>query len=196
MKVIADIAHTQNKVCAAHTISAPSIKNAVLAGFDTIEHGILMDQECRDLMLERGTWLVPTLAPFHLFIVNADKMGIRDTALERAKEQYKHMEESMMICHEMGIPLGVGSDASTPFNPHGTNSLELVKMADAGMHPAEVLMTATKGNAKMLKWDKQIGTIEAGKFADIVAFDSNPIDDLNILQNCTFVMKGGEIFKQ
>ena len=100
-----------------------------------------------------------------------------------------------MKAREMDIRIAFGSDAGTPFNVHGLQAQELVLLNEIGLTPAQVLVMTTRNNAEMLRWDDHIGTVEAGKFADIVAFDANPLDNVQTLKNCTFVMKGGEVFK-
>lgn len=190
-----EIAHMQHKIAAAHTYDAQSIRNAVEAGADTIEHCIWVDDETLELMAQKGTWMVPTHLVLYQMRANADKFGITGKNLENLDNAILHQRRQVMKAREMGIGIAFGSDAGTPFNVHGLQAQELVLLNEIGLRPAEVLILATRGNAEMLRWDDRIGAIEAGKFADIVAFDANPLDNINAIKDCSFVMKGGEVFK-
>lgn len=196
MAAAVEIAHMNHKITAAHTYDAKSIENAVLAGVDTIEHCVWVDDDTLDLMLEKGTYMVPTAMVLRLMLENAERFNITGKRLKNLEDALAYQLLQISKARQKGIKIAFGSDAGTPFNIHGMQAREFKLMVDAGLRPAEALLTATKVNARMIGWQNQIGSIEVGKFADIVAFDRNPLEDMTVMQNCSFVMKDGEVFKK
>ena len=191
-----EIAHMNHKTVAAHTYSAQSIENAVFAGVDTIEHCVWVDDRTLEEMARRGTYIVPTIIALHNCVINAERFGLSGHSLDNAKRALEHQGIQIAKARGLGVPIAFGTDAGTPFNPHGEQLLEFKLMTDRGLSPVEALLAATKVNARMLGLDRQIGTLESGKLADITAFDKNPLEDITAMQNCAFVMKDGEIFKE
>jgi len=181
----------------AHAIGAEGIKNAIRAGVHSIEHGPYVDDEAIELMLERGTFLVPTLmAGFALVEPRTGKPGLAEEVLAKAREINERQLEGLERAHRAGVRIAFGTDAAV--FPHGENLRELELMTRAGMTPMEAIVSATKTASECLGWDERIGTLEVGKFADLVISTADPLQDIGALQhpeNVVLVMKGGEIVK-
>lgn len=195
MKAAIDVAKVQGKTTTAHAHGAEGIKNAVKAGITTIEHGMLMDEECMDLMVEHGTYLVPTIIAAQQICEHGDVLP-QDT-VEKANVCINNHGKNLQKCREKGVKIAFGTDAGTYFNHHGQQAREFAYMQRfAKFTTAECLLSATKVASELMGMEKEIGSIEEGKFADIVAFQKSPFDDITTLEKCEFVMKDGEVFKQ
>jgi len=159
----------------AHAQAAAGIKNAIRAGIRSIEHGVFLDDEAIDLMLERGTWLVPTLiAPQG--VIDAAEAGapIAPAILAKARAVVETHRASFRKAVEAGVKIAMGTD--TGVTPHGENLRELPLMAKGGMSPAQVLHATTKSAAELLGVAEELGTVEPGKRADLVIVDGDPFD--------------------
>ena len=176
---------------AAHAQGAQGIKNALRGGVSSIEHGYLVDTEGIDLMLEKGTFLVPTLATFHvedgLFAPGAleKKRRLAETAMDRLAEAVRQ-----------GVKVALGTDSGV--GPHAQNLRELGHMVKLGMSPLEAIRAGTLHAAQLLRLDESLGTIEPGKIADLVVCDGDPSTDIGILgepDNIVLVVQGGSISK-
>ncbi|MCG7345725.1 amidohydrolase family protein [Sporosarcina sp. ACRSL] len=180
----------------AHAQGAEGIKNAVRAGVHSIEHGIFIDDEAIELMLENGTYLVPTLlAPVAVLETAADT-GMPETAVQKSKEVIQQHTESFQKAYKAGVKIAMGTDAGVM--KHGTNLRELGLMVDAGMSPMDAIVASTKTAAECLGWENQVGTVEAGKLADIIIVKGDPLKDIHSLannDNIQVVIKGGKIEK-
>ena len=161
---------------ASHAQGAEGIMNAVLAGITSIEHGIFMDQECLDAMMERGTYLVPTLAAVKNIINNKDN-GIPDFIVEKALRVYDRHRESFTMFYKAGGKIAMGTDAGTPFNLHGKNALELAYMVECGMSPLDSLKSATSVGHACMQFENR-GQIKAGFKADLLVVNGNPEQDI------------------
>ncbi|WP_078596010.1 metal-dependent hydrolase family protein [Evansella clarkii] len=182
-----------SKTVAAHTIGTEGIKNAVRAGVTTIEHAYLLDEEGVQLMVQMGTYLVPTLLAPRLIL---DKQGIvPDYMLNKLNQIVDDHINSFRLALEAGVPIAAGTDAGTPFNVPGLLADELALMVDCGMSPAEALRSATITAARAVKADSKIGTVEAGKTADLVVVDGDPLTDISILKNPVHVFKDGRLYQ-
>jgi imidazolonepropionase-like amidohydrolase len=181
----------------AHAQGPEGIKNAVKAGIHSIEHGIFLDDECIELMLEKGTFLVPTLSAPRGILEAAEATGkVPEWAVRKAKETVEIHSENMKKAIRAGVRTAMGTDAGVI--PHGTNLRELGLMCDVGMSPMEAIVASTKTAAECVELGNQVGTLEAGKLADVVIAKNNPLDDirsLEDLENTLLVMKGGQIVK-
>ena len=196
MKVICDLAASHGKLTTAHAHGAEGIKNAIRAGITSIEHGMMIDEEGMHMMAESGTYLIPTIIAAYQIVANGVEAGIPAWGVEKAERCLKNHGENLKKMRKMGVKIGFGTDAATPFNPHGKQAFEFELMCRYGdFTPAETLLAATKVNSEMLRWDDRVGSIEPGKLADVIAFDSSPLEDIRVMTNCTFVMKDGVVYK-
>ena len=191
--VVAEAAARRGTRVMAHAQGAQGIKNAVRAGIQSIEHGIFLDEEAVDLMVEHGTYLVPTLLA-GLSVIESAEAGARlpPNALEKAREIVDIHQRSIAKAHEAGVRIAMGTDAGVM--PHGTNLRELGLMVDVGLTPMESIVAATKTAAACLGWEGQVGTLEAGAYADIVIVDGDPLADIRLLERAESirsVFKGG-----
>lgn len=185
-------AHKAGKKTASHAQGTTGIKNAVRAGIDSIEHGCFLDDEAVELMLEHGTYLVPTLAAVQLIVDNGTDAGIPEYAVKKCHYVIEHHIESFRKAHKAGVRIACGTDASTPFNGFDMTAYELVLMARAGMTPSEAIVSATKTSAELIGCEEEYGTLEKGKFADFLVLDQNPLSSLESLMNVQSVYKKGQ----
>lgn len=182
---------------AAHAHGADGILKALRAGVHTIEHGtyLFQDPVAIQFMAEHGVFLLPTLK-VGWDVILAEDPQIPDWIMEKNKSTQEEAVLSLRLAYEAGVPIAMGSDVGTPLNFHGENALEIYWMQEAGLSAMDAIVAATGNAARALGWDSWMGTIEAGKVADLTVFDSNPLDDLRILAAKThlqFVMKDGQI---
>jgi imidazolonepropionase-like amidohydrolase len=194
MKAIVDTAHGLGRKVAAHAHGALGIKNAVLAGVDSIEHGSYMNEEDIQLMKQHGTYLVPTLYLGDWLMANLSTLGLTSNMIEKAKIVLPIARQNIAIAFKSGVKVAFGTDAAV--YPHGLNAREFAVMVKLGLSPLQSIQAATVNAADLLGWTDRIGMLEAGKFADIIAVDGDPVADVHVLENVRFVMKGGEVIKQ
>jgi len=164
------------KRSASHAQGAEGILNAVLGGVSSIEHGIFMDDECLAAMLERGTFLVPTLAAVRNIVGNRDK-GIPAWAVEKAERVFEIHKVAFRRFYEAGGKIALGTDAGTPFNLHGENAQELQYMVESGMKPLDALRAGTSLAADLLDLP-EYGAIRKGQIADLLLVDGNPAETI------------------
>jgi len=151
----------------AHAQAADGIKNAVRAGIRSIEHGIYLDDEAIELMLEHGTWLVPTLvAPGGVIDAAAQGVPVPEASVAKARQVVDIHQRSFSKAVAAGVRIAMGTDSGV--TPHGSNLRELALMADGGMEPAQVLAAATSSAAELMGLSDRLGTLEPGKLADVV----------------------------
>ncbi len=186
IQAIVETAHLLGMKATTHAYSAVSIKEAIRAGVDSIEHGFLLDDEAIRMMKDRGVFLVPTLSaayPPPIFnIPNPESVRIRNEwrAFERA--------------HAAGVKIAFGTDAGT--FKHGTNAKEFDFMVEFGMSPMDAIRSATVVTAELFGIDDEAGTLETGKLADLIAVTGDPLQDVRALHAIDFVMKSGKVAKQ
>jgi imidazolonepropionase-like amidohydrolase len=180
---------------AAHAHGAEGMKRAVLAGITTIEHGTKMTEEVMDLMKQKGTYYVPTITAGKFVGEQAKVPGYyHPLVVPKALEIGPQISETFRKAYKRGVKIAFGTDAGV--FPHGENGKEFTNMVDAGMPPLEAIKSATMVNAAILGIADKVGSIEAGKSADIVASDENPLNNIRTLEKISFVMKDGSIYKQ
>jgi len=182
--VVAEAARWRRDV-AAHAYGGEGAKNAIRGGVRSIEHGMLMDDEALKLLVEHGTFWCPTLSVY-LPETEEDNTDLRRRIVAHHKEVF---QKAMKI----GVKICFGTDVGA--FEHGTSAREVVKMVEYGMKPIDAIRSATTRAAELLRMEKQIGSIEKGRFADIIAVEGNPLDDINSLTRVKFVMKAGKVFR-
>ncbi len=193
---LVDEAHRLGLKVAAHAHGTDGIRCALLAGVDSIEHGTFLDDECIDLMLKQGTYLVPTFAIFRRMMDTAGE-AVPEHAMRQGLAVHQTHERNFLKAYRAGVKIGCGTDfVGPPPVEHGPNALELVYLAEVGMAPMDVIVSATGGNADLFGLGDKTGTITVGKWADIIASNANPLEDMRSLLDVPFVMKGGEVVKQ
>ena len=188
-------AHKAGRPAASHAIGNRGIKNALMAGIDSVEHGFYLDSEAIDLALKNDTFLVPTLIAVDQIVNNGSKRGIPEWVVRKAESESGHHRESFVMAVKSGVKIAAGTDAGTPFNPHGDLALELAKMVEFGLPPMFALVAATSNAARLLRMQDQIGSIEQGKQADLLLVPGDPLADIAVTQRPTFVMKGGRVVR-
>jgi imidazolonepropionase-like amidohydrolase len=193
MKAIVETAHGLGRKVAAHAHGAVGIKNAVLAGADSIEHGSYINDEEIQLMKEHGTYLVPTVYLEDWVLQNMQTLGWTPNMMEKGKTVIPIAQKNVSHAFKSGVKVALGTDAAV--YPHGLNGHEFGKMVEMGLTPLQSVQAGTVNAADLLGWTDKIGTIEAGKWADIIAVDGDPLQDVTTLEHVKFVMKGGEVVK-
>jgi len=193
MQVLIAEAHRLGRKVATHAHSALSIKDAVRADVDSIEHGIFLDDEGVALMKERHTFLVPTSYPLFWFTEHAPELHLPSWVLEKASIIIPAAKKNMARAFRSGVRVALGTDAGV--YPHGLNGGEFWSMVELGMTPVQALQAGTVNAAELMGWSDRIGAIRQGMLADIVAVKGNPLSDVRLLQHIQFVMKDGVIYK-
>ncbi len=195
IKAVVAAAHDYGFTVAAHAHGAEAIRRAVIGGVDSIEHGTFMNDEDMKLMKEHGTWYVPTIIAGEFVGEKAKVPGYYPAQVAaKAAMVGPVIMATAGKAYRAGVPIAFGTDAAV--YPHGQNAHELELMVKAGMPPLFAIQAATTHAAKLLKHDKDLGSIEAGKFADVVAVPGNPLDDISLMTKVGFVMKAGVVYKR
>src|SRR5271169_662499 len=193
MKAIVADAHRLGRKVAAHAHGAEGIRWASEAGVDSIEHGSYIDDAAIATMKKNGTYLVPTLYLSDWFLENAEKIGTPAELIAKGREVMPAARKNVARAFAAGVKVGFGTDAAV--YPHGLNAHEFAVMVKLGLTPLQAIQAATINDADLLGWSDKVGTIEPGKWADIVAVDGDPLADVTTLERVKFVMKGGEVVK-
>jgi imidazolonepropionase-like amidohydrolase len=195
LKAMVDEAAKLERKVAAHAHGAEGIRIAVRAGVSSIEHGSFLDEEGAKMMSQHGTYLVPTMSAGEA-VENAAKTG-RLTGLrgEKALAAAAAMRNATKIAMRNNVPIAFGTDAGV--GDHGTNAREFRLLVEwGGLTPMQAIVSGTSNAAKLLGWEKQVGTLAAGRMADVVAVAGDPTANVGTLERPTFVMKNGVIYKQ
>jgi len=187
-----DEAHRHGRKVTVHAIGAGGLKAALRAGVDCIEHGVLIDDEAIAMMKQRGVPLVPTIYVLDYIIEQGEKTGIPADRIAKAKSLQAERDRALRAAFASGITIAFGSD--TIF-PHETANREFARMVRLGLSPMGAIKAATANAAGVLGIDKDTGTVEAGKRADLVAVPRDPLADVTALETVTFVMKDGRVVR-
>jgi imidazolonepropionase-like amidohydrolase len=193
MKAIVADAHRLGRKVAAHAHGAQGVIWASEAGVDSVEHGHLMNDAAIATLKKNGTYLVPTLYLIDWQRENAAKANLPDYTRRKMQIVSEAAKTNAKKAIEAGVKIGLGTDAAV--YPHGLNAHELAVYVSLGMTSLQAIQTATINDADLLGWSDKIGTLEAGKWADIIAVDGDPLQDVTTLQHVKFVMKGGAVVK-
>jgi imidazolonepropionase-like amidohydrolase len=196
LTALVDEAHRQGRPVAAHAHGTEGIKNAVRAGVNSIEHGSFLDEEGARMMAQRGTFLVPTLSAGETVVRAADRGILTGLRAEKARAAGAAMRTAIRIAVAAGVPIALGTDAGV--GPHGANGHEFTLMVEwGGMTPMQSIVAGTSSAARLLGWQERVGTLAAGRLADVVAVHGDPLQDVHLLENgVVFVMKNGVIHRQ
>ena len=192
VNAIVDEAHRHRKKVACHAFGGEGLQNCVRAGVDSVEHAIVLDEPTADLMLQKGEYLVLTAAHYYSddYLPKDLKATHGQYSLAAAQAKSAHLAISK------GIKIAFGSgvhDVPGGIHAHGTQAVEFKYMVQYGMTPMQAIKSATTTASELLGWQDQIGSIEKGKYADIIAVSGDPIKDITELEHVTFVMKGGKV---
>ena len=180
---------------AVHAHGAEGMKRAIRAGVDSIEHGTYMDDEAMDLMIENGTYLVPTIsAGEYVAEMSLIDGFFPEIVRPKARAVGPQIGGTFGKAYNRGVNIAFGTDVGV--QAHGTNWKEFVYMVQYGMPMMKAIQSATMETAKLLRIEDDLGSLEVGKIADIIAVDGNPLEDPSLMKNVVFVMKEGEVFKQ
>lgn len=195
MAAVVAVAHNHRRKVYGHCRATEGIRNALLAGYDSIEHGTFMDAECLDLMLERDVPCVPALYFERASIEHGPDFGMPREVVDGHQETLEGGIESARMIHDAGGTLGLGGDYGFAWNPHGDYAKELAFFVDeVGLSPADTVVCATRNGAKILGTIDEVGTLEPGKLADVLVVDGDVLGDITLLQHrdrLRIVMQGG-----
>ena len=194
VKAVVDAAKDYGFAVAAHAHGAEGMKRAIRAGVQTIEHGTLMDDEAIELFKKYGTHYVPTIIAGKTAADSARHFGYYPPLVTpKALAIGPKIQATFAKAYKAGVKIAFGTDAGVYI--HGNNAKEFEYMVEAGMPAVEAIRSALLTNARLLGMESQIGSVETGKFADLIAVDDNPIQNIKALQRVTFVMKDGKVYK-
>ncbi len=194
IRAIVTTAHDYGFAVAAHAHGAEAIRRAVIGGVDSIEHGTFMDAEDMKLMVEHGTYYVPTIIAGDFVARQAKIPGYYPaTVARKAQEIGPLIQATAGRAYKAHVKIAFGTDAAV--YPHGQNAHEFELMVGAGMPPMFCIQAATVSAATLLRHEKELGSVTPGKIADVVAVPGNPIDDISLMKQVTFVMKDGVVYK-
>jgi imidazolonepropionase-like amidohydrolase len=195
IRAVVSTAHDYGFTVAAHAHGAEAIRRAVLGGVDSIEHGTYMDADDMKLMVEHGTWYVPTIIAGDFVAKQASVPGYYPpTVAAKAAAIGPLILATAGRAYKAHVKIAFGTDAAV--YPHGQNGHEFELMVQAGMPPMYAIQAATVNASQLLKRDKDLGTLQPGKFADVVAVPGDPIADIGLMTKVSFVMKDGVVYKR
>jgi len=196
LKAGADAAHRAGKRVASHAVSREGVKRSLEAGADSIEHGYDLTDELVAMMLERNAWLVPTLSVHGAIVRNGGAAGWHADRLRNSERILGTAVASVGRAFRAGVRVACGSDAGSPFNPVWKVVPELRLLCEAGLAPGQALQAATLKAAELIGVQKDIGTLEAGKLADIVLVEGDPLRNVGALERIHAVIKEGAVVRE
>ncbi|HEY2064766.1 MAG TPA: amidohydrolase family protein [Gemmatimonadaceae bacterium] len=193
MNAVVDEARMWGRKVAAHAHGTEAIKRALRAGVASVEHASLIDDEGLRLAKEKGAYLVMDIYNDDYIMAEYKRLGYPQKILDKEASVGRKQRESFRRAVQAGVKLAFGTDAGV--YPHGWNGRQFAKMVEWGMTPMQAIQSATVNAADLLGWSDRVGSIQAGRYADIVAVDGDPLRDISQLEHVTFVMKGGVVYK-
>ena len=193
MKVMIEEAHKAGRKTATHAQGLQGIKNALYAGIDSIEHGCFLDDECLERMKEQNTFLVPTLCAPQRIIDKGVENGVAQYMVDKTLKVKDAHVESVKKAYEKGIPIALGTDAGTPFNYHNNTAYEMELLARLNIPNMDILKMATINSARCVGVEKDYGSIEVGKQADLVCLNENPLENISNVRKINRVIQSGKI---
>lgn len=193
LKAIVEEAHKLGRKVAAHAHGTQSIKDAILAGIDTVEHCSLIDEEGIAMAKEHHTYLDFDIYNDDYILSEGAKHGMLPESISKEKQVGRLQRENFRKAFQAGALMGFATDAGV--YPHGDNWKQLPKMVEWGMKPIDAIRAATLNGAEILGWSGSVGSIEKNHYADIIAVDGDPLADISVMGKVRMVMKGGEIYR-
>jgi imidazolonepropionase-like amidohydrolase len=193
MNAVVDEARMWGRKVAAHAHGAEAIKRALRAGVASVEHASLIDDEGIRLAKEKGAYLVMDIYNDDYIMAEYKRLGYPQKILDKEASVGRLQRESFRRAVRAGVKLAFGTDAGV--YPHGWNGKQFAKMVEWGMTPMQAIQSATTSGADLLGWSDRVGSIQAGRYADLVAVDGDPLRDITELERVKFVMKGGVVYK-
>jgi imidazolonepropionase-like amidohydrolase len=195
LETIVQEAHNAGRRVSTHAIGREGIENAILAGVDTIEHGFHLDARLFALAIDRGTYLVPTLAAIGNIVAEGANATIPSWIVDKARAEEDRSISMFRAAVEAGVNIAAGTDAGTPFNPHDGLVDEIIAMVRIGLTPERALLSATRDGAVNAGLQEVTGTLEVGKAADLIIVDGDPLTDITALRAIRLVAKAGWIYR-
>lgn len=193
LQAIAAEAHKLGRKVAAHAHGTQSIKDAILAGIDSIEHSSLIDDEGIRLAKQHGTYLVFDIYNDDYILSMGEKNGVLPESIEKERQIGRLQRENFRRAFQGGAKMAFGTDAAV--YPHGDNAKQFEKMVEFGMKPIDAIQAATVNASDLLGWGDKVGALEKGRYADVIAVTGDPLTDVRTLEHVQFVMKGGRVVK-
>jgi imidazolonepropionase-like amidohydrolase len=193
MRAIAEEAHKLGRKVAAHAHGTESIKDAIRAGIDSIEHSSLIDDEGIRLAKEHGTFLVFDIYNDDYILQQGAQAGMLPESIEKEKKLGGLQRENFRRAYQAGARMAFGTDGGV--YPHGDNARQFALMVKLGMRPLDAIRSATTNAAELLGWSTLAGTLQPGFYADLIAVEGDPLQDISTLERVKFVMKGGQVVR-
>jgi imidazolonepropionase-like amidohydrolase len=193
MQAIAEEAHKLGRKVAAHAHGTQSIKDAIRAGIDSIEHSSLIDDEGIALAKQHSTYLVFDIYNDDFILQEGAKAGMLPESIEKEKKIGRLQRENFRHAFQAGTKMAFGTDGGV--YPHGDNAKQFAKMVEWGMKPLDAIQAATVNAADLIGWPDKIGALETGHYADLIAVSGDPLSDVRVLESVKFVMKGGAVVR-
>lgn len=194
MNALVEEAHLWSRKVAAHAHGTEAIKRALRAGVDSIEHASFIDDEGIRLAKQRGAYLVMDIYNDDYILAEYGRLGYPQKIIDKERLVGRTQRENFRKAHRAGVKLAFGTDAGV--YPHGDNAKQFAKMVEWGMTPMQAIHSATVDAADLLGWSDRVGSIEPGKYADIIAVSGDPLRDVTTIERTVFVMKGGHVVKR
>ena len=194
LNALVEEAHMWDRRVAAHAHGAEGIKRAIKAGVNSVEHASFIDDEGIRLAKEKGTYLVMDIYNDDYIMTEYKKRGYPDTILEKERKVGRTQRENFRKAWQAGVKMAYGTDSGV--YPHGDNGKQFAKMVEWGMTPMQAIESATTWAADLLGWSDRVGSVQNGRFADLVAVSADPLANISVLEHPQFVMKGGVVYRK